>query len=80
MNMTEQQLRDRYADSDDIYITSYPGAEGDMLPRAIMVYNPMMCDSQLMSKIFLPVISEEWKISVLQKHPFDPANQNTILP
>ncbi|MFE0554503.1 spore germination protein [Paenibacillus sp. NPDC058910] len=72
MNMTEQQLRDRYADSDDIYITSYPGAEGDMLPWAIMVYNPMMCDSQLMSKIFLPVISKEWNISISQKHPFDP--------
>lgn len=74
MNLTEQQLKERYADSDDIYITSYPGPEGDALPWAIMVYSPMMCDSQLMSEIFLPVISKEWNISVAQKHPFDPSH------
>lgn len=72
MTITEQQLRERYADSDDIYITSYPGAEGDTLPWAIMLYSPMMCDSQMMSKILLPVISKEWNLSVPQMQPFDP--------
>lgn len=72
MTLTEQQLRDRYTDSDDVYITSYPGVEGDSLPWAILVYSPLMCDSQLMSKILLPVISKEWNISISQRHTFDP--------
>ncbi|MGG4341509.1 spore germination protein [Paenibacillus lautus] len=72
MTITEQLLRERYTDSDDVYIVSYPGAEGDTLPWAIMVYSPMMCDSQTMSKILLPVISKEWNLSVSQMQPFDP--------
>ncbi|AYB43626.1 spore germination protein [Paenibacillus lautus] len=72
MSMTEQQLRDRYADSDDVYITSYPGMDAE--PWAIMVYSPMMCDSKVLSEVFLPVISKEWNTSVSQKHPFDPAS------
>ncbi|GAA0837016.1 spore germination protein [Bifidobacterium pullorum subsp. gallinarum] len=74
MTITEQQLRERYADSDDIYISSYPGMEGSAHPWALMIYSPMMCDSQLMSKILLPVISKEWNISVTQKHEFDPGH------
>ena len=50
MSMTEQQLRDRYADSDDVYITSYPGMDAE--PWAIMVYSPMMCDSKVLSEVF----------------------------
>ena len=61
MNMTEQQLQERYGDSDDIRISTYPGKDSTGMPWAILIYSPKMSDSDLMSEVFVPALLKEWQ-------------------
>lgn len=71
--ITVQSLQDRFADCDDILISTFPGIDDAKQPWAILIYNVYMSDTALISKIILPVINDKWKACSDQNKAFDPS-------
>ncbi|GAE04926.1 spore germination protein GerKA [Paenibacillus sp. JCM 10914] len=76
--LTEQQLKDRFIHCDDVYISRFPETETTGEPWGIMIYNTMMCDPDLISKTFLPVLHEAWDTTV-KKGTFEPVGLESHL-
>lgn len=72
MIMTEQQLQERYAESEDIRISTYPGKDSTSVPWVILIYSPKMCDSDLMSEVLIPSLLKEWQLANMREHPARP--------
>lgn len=72
MNLTEQQLQKRYAESDDVRISIYPGQESTSMSWVILIYCPSMCNSDLMYEVFVPTLLKEWQFARAQEHSSPP--------
>ncbi|EHB67203.1 spore germination protein [Paenibacillus lactis] len=71
--ITVQGLQERFADCDDICISTFPAINDPDQPWVVIIYNVSMCDSALISKVILPVIHDKWTVYSVQGKAFDPS-------
>lgn len=69
MTVTEKSLKQRFADCEDVHFKTYPGSRAGDQPWGTVIFDKMMCDSVVLSEIFLPVIHRVWGQSFTDQHP-----------
>ncbi|MEK5396073.1 spore gernimation protein GerA [Paenibacillus sp. VTT E-133280] len=72
MIVTEESLKQRFKDCEDVHFKIYPGYNVGDKPWGILIFDKMMCDSVTISETFLPVIHRLWGQSLTDQQPTNP--------